>query len=136
MYVIVNNKGYSFDYSDTYLNPYQNNIADVQGMIDSTVISEFTSLDQPIKWIKFEDAGLGITLEHPVGWEIERKESKFEEGPEVTISDSSSNSGEIKIAKPATIAAKNAFMDEEGTRLIDESDMNKFKVDERKTALF
>lgn len=105
MYVIVNNKGYSFDYSDTYPNPYQNNIADVQGMIDSTVISEFTSLDQPIKWIKFEDAGLGITLEHPVGWENERKESKFEEGPEVTISDSSSNSGEIKIAKPATLGS-------------------------------
>jgi len=139
IYTVVNGKGYAIDYTDSPL-LYQNYIADVEKVANTLQVGGTTGLDKPIQWAKFEDTKLGISLEYPQGWEIEHKQSKFDEGPEVTISDNSeSNLGEIKILKPnkvgsvydaelAALTAQNAVSDKEGTRVIDDVNMDLYKV--------
>jgi len=147
IYVVINGKGYSFEYTDTFPLPFKDNVAIIEKMVNKTTISTSTALDDPIQWATFNDKGLGISLEHPLGWEIQQKENKFDEGPEVTISDTSANTGEIKILKPtqisslydaelATIMAKNAVNDNEDTRIIEEIDMGVYQIGGKEAGTF
>ena len=139
LYKFGNDKGYAVDFTD-YPLLYQNYIADVEKMVMTLEIGGANALDKPIQWAKFEDTKLGISLEYPQGWEIEHKQSKFDEGPEVTISDDSeSNLGKLKILKPtrvgslydaelAALTAQNAVRDKEGTRIVDEVSIDLYDV--------
>lgn len=140
VYGIVNDKAYSLEYQEDYPTPYDTYIADVEMMASSFQVNGINEMDKPIQWTEFKDDSLGISLEYPVGWEIDRKENRFDEGPQVTISDNSeSNLGEIKIIKPissgslidaelATEAVLRGIIDEEGTRVIEEVNMDTYKV--------
>lgn len=148
VYTLVNGKGYATDYSDSYPH-YETYISAVENMIKSLEISGTTSLDEPIEWTAFEDANLGISLEYPTGWEIEHKLTKFEEGPEVTITDpADSGTGKILIIKPLTLRsslfdtelvaqiAQNQVSNEEDARIIDEVNMNSYKIDGKQAGTF
>ena len=149
IYGIINGKGYSIDYQDGYPTPYNLYIDEVEKIADSFLVTGSALIDKPIQWVEFKDESLGISLEYPSGWEIERKESKFDEGPEVMISDNSeSNFGELKILKPitadssffdaefATDTAQSGIYEREGARVIEEVDMNKYEVDGNEAGTF
>lgn len=148
VYGIINDKAYSLEYQEDYPTPYDLYIGDVEKMADSFQVTGISDLDKPIQWAEFNDDSLGISLEHPVGWEIDRKENRFDEGPQVTISDNSeSNLGEIKIIKPissgslidaelATNSVLSGIIDEEGTRVIEEVNMNMYKVAGKEAGTF
>jgi hypothetical protein len=149
VYTVINGKGYSIEYSDSYPSSYQDYVSDVENMIKSFQIAGTTSLDKAIEWAVFSDTGVGVSLEYPAGWEIEYKQNKFEEGPEVTITDNSDQgSGDIRIAKVirvhsslydaelAALQVQNAFTEDEDNQLVENVDMDKYKIAGKKAGTF
>jgi hypothetical protein len=139
VYTLINDKVYSLEYLESYPTPYNDFLPIVESMISYFQVGGKTSLDEPLQWTEFTDNAIGIKLQYPQQWEVEEKESKFDEGPDVVISDNSeSNFGKIKIMKPtragladaefATLTAQNAIRDKEDTRIIEEISMDTYRI--------
>jgi hypothetical protein len=135
------------EYLESYPTPYNDFIPIVENMISYFQVGGKTNLDEPLQWTDFIDNTLGVKLQYPQQWEVKEKESKFDEGPEVIISDNSeSNFGKIKIMKPtraslidaelATLTAQNAVRNEENSRIIDEINMDVYKIDGEEAGTF
>jgi len=125
----------------------KNFIEDIDRMVSTFQLREVVNIEKPIKWSQFKDVNLGISLEYPSGWKIERMESKFDERPEVIIADrSEGNFGVFRIMKPvtvdpyvdvklATLAAQNRINDK-GFKIIHEVNMDIYKINGKDTGTF
>jgi hypothetical protein len=99
-------------------------------------------------WTSYTNSTLGISFDYPFDWEVTEKQGRFEKGPDVIVTDGQIAFKIIKIDESIndifqrhwlTETVKqfeNQYQNDEGTRIIESTDMKKYKIDGERTGTF